>query len=177
MNLYDEVVEYVDVAFKGKKPHFEHTVYWLEEFLPHITEAQKIAAYSHDIERGMNGEKDRDYLNPVSLRMHQEEGAEIMEKFLIEKEADKKTIKVVKHLISKHEVGGDAEQSALMDADSVSFFETNAENFARNRVKEDGYEKVKGKLDWMFNRITSEERKNFARENYEKWLRVLFKAS
>ncbi len=60
-----------------------------------------------------------------------------------------------------------------MDADSVSYFETNAQHFVEERVKTDGYKKVKDKLDWMFNRISTDEHKKFARENYEKWLKKL----
>ena len=174
MTLYDKVVEFVDISFGGRsKSHFERTVYWLEKFSQVFSEAHKIAAYSHDIERGVSGEKDRDYLNPDFIRMHQEVGAAIMENFLRENNASEKTIEKVKHLISKHEVGGDAEQDALMDADSVSFMETNAKNFVLNRVKEEGYQKIKGKLDWMFDRITTPERKSFARENYNEWMTKL----
>ncbi|MCR4311256.1 MAG: DUF4202 family protein [Candidatus Taylorbacteria bacterium] len=169
MSLYEKVVEFVDEAFKGKKPHFERTVFWLKTFLPTYTEAHEIAAYAHDIERGVMGEKDRDYLNPEILKRHQEEGAKIVEEFLFAQGADQMLIEKVKHLINRHEVGGDEEQNTLMDADSVSFFETNAEMFVLNRVKEDGYVQIREKLDWMFNRISTEERKVFARENYEKW--------
>lgn len=173
-NLYDKVVKFVDDAFEGKNiKHFERTVYWFEKFYPNFTEAQRIAAYSHDIERGIMKERDRDYLNPDFLRKHMEDGARIMGDFLKKEGADNEVIQTVKHLISKHEVGGDNEQNVLMDADSVSYFETNAEMFVRKRVLEDGYEKVKGKLDWMFNRISSKEHKDFASENYNKWSKVL----
>src|SRR3990167_8906279 len=122
MNLYDKVVEYVDACFKGKKPHFERTVYWIEKFIPNTTEAHKIAAYAHDIERGVNGEKDRNYLNREFYMAHSAKGAEIMGEFLEKNGANIETINKVKHLISNHEVGGDEEQNALMDADSISYF-------------------------------------------------------
>lgn len=174
MSLYDKVVQFVDSAFKGRqKQHFERTVFWLEKFLPNITDTERIAAYSHDIERGVSGEKDRDYLNLVFIKMHQEEGARIMGEFLSVQGASERMTQKVKHLISKHEVGGDAEQSALMDADSVSYFETNVEIFVKDKVEEDGYDKVKGKLDWMFNRISTNERKELARNNYEYWSKEL----
>ena len=173
MDLYRKTIEFVDKSFLGKKPHFERTVFWIEKFISNATEADKIAAYSHDIERAIKGEKDRDYLNADILKRHQEDGAEIMGEFLEKNGADKETINKVKHLISRHEFGGDAEQNALMDADSVSYFETNAEMFVTKRALTDGYEKVKGKINWMFNRISSEEHKKFARENYEKWSKVL----
>jgi hypothetical protein len=150
-------------------------VYWIEQILPNATEAHKISAYAHDIERAIKGEKDRDYLNPEILKRHSGEGAEIMAEFLQKNGADIETINKVKHLISKHEVGGDAEQNALMDADSISYFETNAQHFVEERAKTEGYRKVKDKLDWMFNRISSEEHKNFVRENYDKWSKELEK--
>lgn len=175
MELYDKVVKYVDESFGEKKLHFKRTVYWIEKFIPNATEAYKIAAYAHDIERGLGGEKDRDYLNREFYMAHSESGAEIIGEFLKKNGANVEIINKVKHLISKHEVGGDAEQNALMDADSVSFFETNAEYFVKNRINEDGYEKVKGKFDWMYNRISTGEHKKFAEENYEKWSKELEK--
>ncbi len=175
MDLYNKVVKYVDESFGGKKAHFERTVYWYEQLLPEITEAHRISAYAHDIERGVKGEKDRDYLNPEILKRHQKDGAEILGEFLEKNGADPETIKKVQHLVSNHEFGGDDEQNALMDADSISYLETNAKHFVEKRVLEDGYEKIKEKLDWMFNRISSEEHKKFARENYEKWSKELEK--
>ncbi len=173
MDLYDKVVKYVDDSFGAKKPHFERAVYWIEKFIPNFTEAHKIAAYAHDIERGVKGEKDHDYLDRETLKRHSEGGAEIIGEFLTKNGASQELIDKVKHLISKHEFGGDAEQNAIMDADSVSYFETNAQHFVEARAKTQGYEKIKGKFDWMFNRISSEEHKKFARENYEKWSKEL----
>jgi len=173
MDLYNKTIEFVDKSFSGKKPHFERTVFWLEKFLLGATEAHKIAAYAHDIERGVSGEKNREYLNLEFLKYHQNEGAEIIGKFLEKNGAGIETINKVKHLVSSHEFGGDDEQNVLMDADSVSFFETNAPHFVEKRFPIDGYEKIKGKLDWMFNRISSEEHKKIARENYEKWSKAL----
>ena len=45
----------------------------------------------------------------------------------------------------------------------------------KNRIKEDGYEKVKGKFDWMYNRISTDEHRKFAEENYKKWSKELEK--
>jgi len=173
MNLFEKVVKYVDESFGEKMPHFERTVFWIKHFLPNTNEAHKIAAYSHDIERGLNGEKDRDYTNRNFIDAHQKKSAQIMADFLKNQSADKNLINIVISLIGNHEFGGDEEQNALMDADSVSFFETNAEMFVNKRAKIEGYKKVKEKLDWMFSRISSEEHKKFARKNYEKWIKAL----
>lgn len=177
MDLYNRTIEFVDKSFGGKqKPHFERTVYWIEKFIPDATEAHRIAAYSHDIERAFREEGNtipEDYLDRDFLRNHQEKGAEIIYNFLKSENANQNLIEQVKHLISKHELGGDLEQNALMDADSVSFFETNAEMFVTKKAPIEGKEKVKEKLDWMFNRISKEEHKNFAQENYNKWMNLL----
>jgi len=173
MFLYEKVAEYVNKSFKGKQViHFERTVFWFEKFYPQFTEAYRIAAYSHDIERAFRDEDKKapeDYLNPTFLKYHQEKGAEIISEFLEKQGASQEVISKVKHLISKHEVGGDEEQNALMDADSVSFMETNAEIFVNKKAPIEGYDKVKEKLDWMFNRISSREAKEIVRPNYEKW--------
>jgi hypothetical protein len=136
-SLYLSVIDYVDTSYGRHIPHFERTVFWLEKFLPSCGEAEKIAAYAHDIERAFRDETKKapeDYLNIDFLRSHEEGGAEIMRKFLTENNATDELIATVIHLISRHEEGGDATQNALMDADSVSFFETNVENFVRKKV-------------------------------------------
>ncbi len=179
MNLYKKTIEYVDLAFNGKNiKHFERTVYWFEKFSPIWSEAHQIAAYSHDIERANRGKEEKylkSYTEVDDFKHHQERGAEIMDKFLYDNGADEAVISKVRHLISKHEVGGDTEQDALMDADSVSFFETNAEMFVKNKAPIEGYEKVKGKLDWMFDRIKSSEAKECAHNNYARWVTELEK--
>ena len=177
MTLYEKTVGFVNNTFLNKNiKHFELTVYYLDQFLPNITEGQKIAAYSHDIERA-NREKDemymKSYLDPAGLKHHQEKGAEIVADFLKTEGADDIIIEKVKHLVSHHEEGGDAEQDALMDADSVSFFETNAEMFVNKKAPTEGYKKVKEKLDWMFSRIKSPMAREAARINYERWSKEL----
>ncbi len=177
MDLYSKTVIFVDTSFKGaQKPHFERTVFWYEQFLPNCTQAHRIAAYSHDIERAFRDKEKvvpENYLDPEFLKNHQEGGAKIMADFLRTENASEDLIQKVSHLISRHEVGGDEEQNALMDADSVSFFETNAEMFVIKKAPLEGKEKVKEKLDWMFNRIFSEKAKEIARPDYEKWVKLL----
>ncbi len=135
--LYELVIDYIDTSYGRHIPHFERTVFWLEKFLPNFGEAERIAAYAHDIERAFRDETKKapeDYLNIEFLRNHEEGGAEIMRKFLTKHNASNELIETVVHLISRHEEGGDEAQNALMDADSVSFFETNVENFVRKKV-------------------------------------------
>ena len=172
MTIYEKTVAYVDDAYNGKqKSHFERAVHWFETFMPDCTDAHRVAAYSHDIERAFrpaDKKEPDDYLDQVFLKYHQERGAEIIHEFLTQEGQSEEFIETVIHIISKHEFGGDDLQNTMMDADSVSFFETNAENFVHKKAQIEGYEKVKRKLDWMFERIVFEEAKNAARENYKR---------
>ena len=177
MDFYQKTIKFVDDSFQGKqKAHFERAVYWMLKFFPDSTEAHKIAAYSHDIERAFRDKNklaQEDYLDSKFLRSHMEGGAVIMVDFLGKEKAPQGVIDTVMHLIGAHEIGGDTEQNALMDADSVSFFETNAEMFVTKKAPVEGYESIKRKLDWMFERISNDEHRSFARPNYEKWIREL----
>ncbi len=180
MNLYDKVVAFVDASFNDaiQKRHFERTVFWLERFMKDVTEAHRIAAYAHDIERATRDEHTRvpeSYLDADFLKMHCEKGAESIGKFLSEHGVNHTDMQKVKHLIVGHEFGGDPDQTALMDADSVSYFETAAKMFVSQRASIQGYATIKEKLDWMFNRISTPERKAFAKENYDIWSEELDK--
>ncbi len=81
-------------------------------------------------------------------------------------------INKVVHLIRGHEVGGDNNQNILMDADSLSFVENNADIFL-SRYDELGYNKIREKFDWMFNRISDKKRKEIARPYYEDMIKKL----
>lgn len=183
MDHIEAVVKFVNEAFQGKNiKHFERTLYWFEIFLDRrLSDAEVIAAYSHDIERAFRGtaksttQTVENYTDPQFLTYHQSRGAEIMVEFL--RSNGFEDIETVAHLISKHEEGGDVRQNALMNADSVSFFETNAEKFVTKKVKVEGYKPVKEKLDWMFNRIVGKNPKELAEPLYKKWIDVLDKNS
>jgi hypothetical protein len=179
MTIYEKTVSYVDDAYNGKqKLHFERAVYWFETFMPNCTDVHRVAAYAHDIERAFrpaDKKEPDDYLDQDFLKYHQERGAEIMQEFLSKEGQSEEFIGTVVHIISKHEFGGSNLQNTMMDADSVSFFETNAENFVHKKAQVEGYEKVKRKINWMFERIVSEEAKSAARGNYERLIGELEK--
>jgi len=143
-------------------------LYWVKKLKPDADEALQIAAYSHDILRGFGiGYLQLKHLDTQSFyEHHQKEGAKIMIKFLKTKTDDKKLIKRVGYLVSHHEFGGDDDANLLKDADSLSYFEKNAERFI-NKIDAYGYDMVKDKFEWMFNRITSEKAKEIARPMYE----------
>lgn len=62
-----------------------------------------------------------------------------------------------------------------MNADSLGFFDTQAELFVKKKAPIEGHDKIKTKLDWMFNRITLDEAKKEARPSYKLWIAELNK--
>jgi len=175
-NLFNKTREFVRESFDNDEAqmlHFDRTVYWLKELRPAADEAFLISAIAHDIERAFREDKSgfdnirESFKDEEWLLKHSNRGAEILEKFLKEQGAGEGTIEGVKHLVSKHETGGDEEQNLLKDADSLSFVENNAPIFF-SRIDKLGYNRVKEKFDWMYNRISSAKAKELAKPFYDK---------
>jgi hypothetical protein len=173
--LYDSVADFVDASFAKQSNnstprHLQRTVYWLLKFKPDADEALMIAARGHDIERAffqdevtkMINESNDGFENKELLRLHQNRGADIIGKFLIEHGAKTALVERVRYLIEHHEEGGDFDQNVLMDADTVSFFENNVERFVNKHAIEQGKDKVSKKFTWMFERITTPQAKAIA---------------
>jgi len=70
----------------------------------------------------------------------------------------KETVQKVRLLVEKHEEGGDEETAALMEADSLAFFEYNIPF----KLKRDGKEKIINKIRFMYLRL-SERGKNLVK--------------
>ena len=168
-----------DPLMKGRgevMEHFEKTLSWLKQLNPQADEALQIAAYAHDIERAFraNQKASHKFPNEAELTKHQEQGAKMMYKYLLNNGADEKTAAKVKTLIEKHEISGTDDQNLLKDADSLSYFETSAYHHI-NAIKTKGFlkEDVKNKFDWMFDRISSAEAKKLSQPLYEKAINSL----
>ena len=149
-------------------PHLKRTVYWVRVLDPDADEAVLIASLSHDIQRAEGGrpavtdEAFKDFNREEYLTYHQEKGGVIMEDFLTRSGASAELAKKVNHLISRHELGGDKEQDLIRDADSISFLENLVDSFIKEKVPDFGFEDVKKKFQWMFDRIGSDEAKKLA---------------
>jgi len=105
--------------------------------------------------------------------VHQEEGAKIISEFLRDNEYDEDGIQRVYKMVNHHEEGGDEESDLIKDADSLSYFETNAMKHAQEMPKKLGERKVRRKIEWMYSRITSDKAKEIAKQSYEAALRLL----
>ncbi len=169
----ESVIQFVNDTFAGKEMQIKHFQKTLERVImqnPNADQSFQIAAYSHDIERWFRDPSHQvpeNYLDIDFLRYHQEKWAEIIKDFLIQHgySTDVDIDRVV-HLISKHEQGWDTDQNILMNADSASFLETNAYIFIEKKAKEEWYEKVKEKIDWMYNRISDPQIKKQCQQLY-----------
>jgi hypothetical protein len=181
MKTYRAVEKFIDESFakEGAKHshtpiHLKLTVECLKQLKPDADEALLVAALSHDIERSFFDRKVKGdtFTNQDYLRAHQERSAEIITNFLVSINVDDKFIKRVHHLVVKHEVGGDTDQNLLKDADSLSFFKGEGyESIAKSRPDAD----LRGKIDYMYNRISSDTAKEIANPLYNeaiKWLGV-----
>ncbi len=172
-NFLDKTIKYVDALFNGKDPHFVRTLYWVLELDPDVGEEVKIAAYAHDIERALFPYDIGAFLlDKEVLKNHQVNGAKAIYNFLLKEGADSVFSSRVKILIEKHESGGTYEQNLIKDADSISYFETNAlkhiewlDKFSR--------EQIQAKLDWMYKRISFDKAKEIAKPFYEKSIKKL----
>ena len=184
MNLYKQTGKFVQECFlksSGKKSKYsQRTVFWMKKIYPKADEAMLISAIAHDIERAFR-KKELDwiknsrkgFLDKKHIARHQRKSAQIIADFLARKEADKKLIEKIKSLIRNHEFGGTKEWNVLKDADSISFFENNADHFIDKFSAKVGKHKVAEKFDWMFKRIDSEKAKRITRPWYEKAIKKL----
>ncbi|MCD6229900.1 MAG: DUF4202 family protein [Candidatus Diapherotrites archaeon] len=144
--------------------HAESTRKWILELKPDADSALQIAALAHDIERSYETDhyietKEKFDNYEEHKRIHSEKSADIIVELLEKYNFDKEFISKVKHLVLKHEFGGDFESDLLMDADSMSFFE---ENFVQYFEKF-GEEKARKKIRFMYDRM-SENVKQLAKD-------------
>jgi kynurenine formamidase len=113
-------------------PHSRHlarTLDWLLALDPDASEAARIAAVTHDIERAYpddaaGWDSARDWDSPEYNRWHQDRCADIVAARLPELGAGEELTSDVAGLVRVHEDGGWAEADLVQAADSLSFLET-----------------------------------------------------
>jgi len=179
-DLHKEVERFVINSFGINNPNTVHllrTAYWIKKLEPETDEALLVAAVSHDIERAeKKGPDTPNYMiKNVNeyLEYHQKRGAEIIGDFLIQKGAEPATVQKVRNLVTNHEYGGDRDQNCLLNADSLSWLENLVYHFLEHEVANLGIERVRNKINRMYNRITSEKYKKIAEPYYKNATRKL----
>lgn len=171
-SLYEKAEQYLIEAFtKADKPadivHGQRTSYWIGQLQPRADEALLIAGLLHDIERALNGDWKNHSDAPELLQKHSDMSAEAAAEFLRGEGADEAFIERVKRLISRHEVGGDADQDVLCDADCLAFFEEKALRNAKKLKQEGRQAEMQHRLDYVLGRITSPQGRDIARPFYD----------
>ncbi|MGH2950188.1 MAG: cyclase family protein, partial [Solirubrobacteraceae bacterium] len=109
--------------------HLERTLDWLLELEPGASEAARIAAATHDIERAYPDgsspwDSARDWNSPEYNRWHQDRCADIVAAWLRERGEGAALAGEVERLVRVHEEGGWPEADLVQAADSLSFLET-----------------------------------------------------
>ncbi len=155
--LEKEIIEIISKSpVKTDLSHAKSTREWILKLKPDADYALQISALAHDIERGL----EPDYHNKTEekfdnyekhKRVHSEKSAKIVVELLEKYNFDKEFVSKVKHLVLKHEFGGDFESNLLMDADSISSFEESLVQY----YKEHGEEKARKKTRFMHNRMSN----------------------
>jgi Domain of unknown function (DUF4202) len=130
MTLEERALEWIEPYWNAE--HLRRTRDWLLELEPGASEALRLAALTHDIERHFPGgpvddlsvapEEDLEY-----RRLHSERSARFVIEWLADEGADVTLSVEVERLILAHEVGGDADEDLLQAADSLSFLEVNVD--------------------------------------------------
>lgn len=179
MTLFEKTKKFVENAFNGNESdilHAKRTAYWVKFLKPDADEVLLVAAVSHDIERAVYGDWKKGSNDPKDLEKHQNQSAEVIEKFLLSENASEELIQRVKSLVSHHQVGGDADQNILCEADNLAFFEKKALRRVE-KLKEEGEpkEKIREKFETYFSRFKSEKARQIAKKWYDEAMEELDK--
>ena len=109
--------------------HLDRTLEWVDILDPDASEALRIAAVTHDIERAFpdpdaTWDSARDWDSPAYNRWHQDRCADLVVAWLREQGAGDPLVRDVDALVRNHEDGGWPEADTLQAADSLSFLDT-----------------------------------------------------
>ena len=138
--------------------HAKLTLKWVKKLVPPVNEAIRIAALCHDIERAVDGKKERGLKDISALAifkgMHAKRSAEITAGLMVKHGYPKSMADEVSRLISLHESGGDRESDMLCSADSLAFFEYNVPLYLARY----GEERTREKIRFMYGRLGAKAR-------------------
>lgn len=158
--------------------HLRRTLYWLERLYPDAGPALRLAALCHDVQRaeevGDGGPGVPAALTGAAyLAHHQHQGARMATRFLVAAGAEESLVRRVAAYVARHEEGGGAAGDALLDADSVSFFENSVDFLLTAPGRAPSTAGLREKFAWMFGRIRSAHARDLARPLYEQALERL----
>lgn len=124
--------QWVVERYLYNREHLIRTLEWVEQVDPDASEAVRLAAVTHDMERAFPGPDQpiaMSPIDPVYEQAHADRSARIVGEWLGNQGADRGLIDEVARLIRAHETGGWPEADLVQAADSLSFLEINVELF------------------------------------------------
>lgn len=147
--------------------HAQDTLKWLLVLNPNPDEIQQICALGHDIERGINPWKNKDFNFTEEERKkfrdeHSKRSADIIKKMLEQRNFKPEEINRAENIILKHEFGGNAEENLMRDADSLANFQW-CDDFYRKEKTEN----LKAVFKRMYERMSPENRKFIKTINFK----------
>lgn len=169
----DAVSEVLERAAEWIEPfwnaeHLRRTLDWLLVLDPTASEASRVAALTHDMERHFPGGPRMDPAtmapDDVGYRIeHSERSARIIGEWLRTEGGSDELVAAVERLVLAHEIGGAPDEDVLQAADSLSFLEVNpsvvAGWFTSGRCSR---ERARAQLEYMFDRIRIERARGLA---------------
>jgi len=132
MTLVEAARAWVVEKYPYNRTHLLRTLEWIDTLAPAASEAVRLAALTHDMERAFPGPDQpmhADLNDPEYQRLHAERSARIVTAWLRAQHADETLVGEVARLIEAHEVGGWPDADLVQAADSLSFFDTNIDLF------------------------------------------------
>lgn len=131
-SLVDAARAWVIDTYPYNRTHMLASLEWLDRVSPNASEAVRLAALTHDMERAFPGPDqpvNKTLIDPEYERAHSARSARIVGEWLRAHGADVLLIDEVERLIIAHEVGGWPDADLVQAADSLSFLETNVDLF------------------------------------------------
>jgi hypothetical protein len=128
---WDELERRAEALVEGKRNglHLLRTRDWAVELDPDASEALRLAALLHDVDRDASGVPLADQVaawdDPAAVAEHAARSARIAGEWLRAERAPEPLVEDVEALIRLHEVGGSRPAGVLQAADSLSFLEVN----------------------------------------------------
>jgi hypothetical protein len=180
LSLEERALTWIEPYWNAR--HLVRTRDWLLELDPDASEAARLAALTHDMERHFPGGPVQDLsLSPEEeteyRRLHGERSAQIVGDWLRGEGARDGLVSEVERLVRAHETGGAPDEDLLQAADSLSFLETNgtviAGWYASGRCTR---ERAKAQATWMLERIRLGWARALAEPLYEEALAVVDRA-
>jgi NADPH:quinone reductase-like Zn-dependent oxidoreductase len=156
----DALVERARAWVAAVHPHARHldrTLHWLLVLEPDASEALRLAAVLHDIERAFEPEESRpdgDDLSAAYTAWHQARSAREAGRWLEDQHAPMALSRQVRRLVRIHEDGGGPDADLLQAADSIAFLEVQVDLFME--MVRDGRRtraEAERKFRWMFERL------------------------